>query len=528
MEPTPASMRLPDGTRLDASVWRPAGGGRHPVLLMRQPYGRAIASTVVYAHPAWYAAQGYLVVVQDVRGAGTSEGAFEAYGNDAADGAAAVEWAAGLPGSDGRVGMYGFSYQGATQLLAASRAPAALRAIAPAMAVWDVHAEKAAEGGAFALAGSAGWAAQMGALQARRVGDAATYAALAAFSETPRFDGVVPAAPDALTRTVALHHYDDWRLRAADDPYWARVSPSRQVVPERFDVPALHLGGWLDYNLSGTWGAWGALSGRAAAPQALIIGPWQHLNWGAWQAGHDFGAAAEADRWNLAWFDWALKGRGTQPFRGARLFDMGTRRWTAFDAAPEVTTRRYHLTGDGLAAARGGGLSAVPGPPGAEWWVHDPWRPAPSTEPLAERTEVDARTDIAVFTSAPLDAPLTLLGVPEAVLAMAADAPSHDVAATLSVVRADGRVVALGGGIRSAPPPGAARVAMRPTHVTIHRGERLRLSVAGAAFPAHPVNPGTGTDPRVATAAEAVPITLTLDRAASVLELPVLELPVLP
>ena len=65
--PQTVSMRTRDGVRLDADVYRPIGRGPFPVLLMRQPYGRRIASTVVYAHPHWYASHGYVVVIQDVR-----------------------------------------------------------------------------------------------------------------------------------------------------------------------------------------------------------------------------------------------------------------------------------------------------------------------------------------------------------------------------------------------------------------------------------------------------------------------------
>ena len=81
------TMRTRDGVRLDADIYRPDGDGPWPVLLLRQAYGRRVAATVVYAHPAWYAAQGYIVVVQDVRGRGTSEGFFKALEHEAADGA---------------------------------------------------------------------------------------------------------------------------------------------------------------------------------------------------------------------------------------------------------------------------------------------------------------------------------------------------------------------------------------------------------------------------------------------------------
>ncbi|NEO67044.1 MAG: CocE/NonD family hydrolase, partial [Moorea sp. SIO4G2] len=104
-----------DGVRLDADIYRPDSAGEFPILLMRQPYGRAIASTVVYAHPTWYAAQGYIVVIQDVRGRGTSEGKFDLFAHEVEDGFDSVNWAASLPGSTGDVGMYGFSYQGMTQ-----------------------------------------------------------------------------------------------------------------------------------------------------------------------------------------------------------------------------------------------------------------------------------------------------------------------------------------------------------------------------------------------------------------------------
>ena len=114
-------MRAGDGVRLSADIYRPNSPGQFPTLLMRLPYGRDVASTPVYAHPTWYARQGYVVVIQDVRGRGDSEGSFYPARAEARDGYDAVEWAAALPFSDGNVGMYGFSYQGLAQLLTAAQ-----------------------------------------------------------------------------------------------------------------------------------------------------------------------------------------------------------------------------------------------------------------------------------------------------------------------------------------------------------------------------------------------------------------------
>ena len=77
-----ASMLTKNGIRLDADIYRPNTQEKLPILLMRQPYGKAIASTVVYAYPRWYASQGYIVVIQDVLGRGTSQGSFELFANE--------------------------------------------------------------------------------------------------------------------------------------------------------------------------------------------------------------------------------------------------------------------------------------------------------------------------------------------------------------------------------------------------------------------------------------------------------------
>lgn len=132
-------FRLPDGTVLVSDHYHPPGRGPFPTLLMRQPYGRAVASTVVYAQPAWFAARGYNVVIQDVRGRGASTGRFYPFRHEGSDGAATLEWLARRPECNGRIGMYGFSYQGLTQLLAAAEGPPSLRCIAPAQTAGDLH-----------------------------------------------------------------------------------------------------------------------------------------------------------------------------------------------------------------------------------------------------------------------------------------------------------------------------------------------------------------------------------------------------
>ena len=166
------SFSAADGTPLAGRLWRPEGHGPWPALLMRQPYGRAIASTITLAHPSWYAGHGYAVLVQDVRGRGDSGGVFGGFAQEAADGAATLAWMRRQPWCNGRIGSYGFSYQGLTQLL--SDDPAHLPdALAPVMAGLDERRHWASEGGCHWWVLGLAWGLQLAAQGARRRDDQA-------------------------------------------------------------------------------------------------------------------------------------------------------------------------------------------------------------------------------------------------------------------------------------------------------------------------------------------------------------------
>jgi putative CocE/NonD family hydrolase len=141
-----------DGTVLRADVWRPAQEGRWPVLLQRTPYDRSLSLIATAGlEPLRAAEAGFAVVIQDVRGRFTSDGVFRPFEQEIDDGADTVAWAAAAPFSNGVVGMYGGSYFGATQLLAASTAPPALRAISPQLTASDYHEGWTYQGGALQL-----------------------------------------------------------------------------------------------------------------------------------------------------------------------------------------------------------------------------------------------------------------------------------------------------------------------------------------------------------------------------------------
>ncbi|WP_375462903.1 CocE/NonD family hydrolase [uncultured Methylobacterium sp.] len=525
--PETATLTLPDGVRLVADIYRPAGPGRYPVLLMRQPYGRAIASTITLAHPAWYAARGYVVAVQDVRGRGGSGGRFRLFEHEAEDGAATLAWAADLAGGNGQVATYGFSYQAVTQFLALA---GALRAgtkrpdaIVPAMGGWDIRDDWAFTGGAFGLAGNIGWACQMGAEVARLRGDAEAFAALAAAARGAPWTGPVPARPAVLARYAADQHYADWL--ADDAAYWDGIAPARVLAGADPAVPGLHVGGWQDFLLDGTLSAHAAFA-RGPAPQRLLVGPWTHAPWGRRVGALDLGpeAATPVDSETAAFLDHVLKGRG-EPGPAVRLFDVGLRAWVDFPAWPDPEPGALHLASEGLAAtASRGRLAPEPGPPGADHLVHDPWRPAPilggawGTPPgYQDRAGLDDRSDVAVYTGAVLAAPCRLAGRVAVEVHVETASPSHDLHATLSVVEPDGRAITLTAGhlrVTDAAAPGARRIAMRALCCTLHPGQRLRLALQAAAWPAFAVNPGTGASPEAIAAPEAAIIVLAIRHGA--------------
>ena len=118
---TGVRMETRDGVTLRADIYRPKAEGKFPVILMRTPYDKSVGWAAAPAYQV--ATHGYVMIVQDVRGRYTSDGDFYTFRHEIADGYDAVEWAAALPYSNGKVGMTGGSYVGATQMLAAIAKP---------------------------------------------------------------------------------------------------------------------------------------------------------------------------------------------------------------------------------------------------------------------------------------------------------------------------------------------------------------------------------------------------------------------
>ncbi len=514
--------RMSDGTVLRSDHYYPRGGGKNATLLMRQPYGRDIASTVVYAHPAWFARRGYNVVIQDVRGRGGSEGEFYPFRNEGRDGAETIAWLRERPESNGRVGMYGFSYQGMTQLLAAAEQPEGLECIAPAMTVCDLYAGWFYHNGALRLASSLGWGVQMLKEDAVRCGlHEARMKLEAAWTNLRAQMWAMPYAEHAAIVDPGLPSYvRDWFEHDAQGEYWCAMDVGTRAT--KIAVPALHVSGWYDTYLEGSVRGFELLRRHAGTEHArenqyLLAGPWVHIPWGDRVGECDFGTAARlnTDELLLRWFDHWLKDASTfadEP--KVRHFAMGANRWFAADDWRGSAEKVMYLHSGGRAESRkgDGALSSEVGiEESPDVFVYDPEVPVMSPGgPMGvsgptDQAVLEMGNNLLVYTSAPLVEVLHVLGAPKVSVYVSTSATHADVVAKLVRVMASGRAEFVCIGIaRSTYLFGDAYEAdkvqhwefeLEPTSTMFAVGECVRLEVAGCAFPLYDRNSSNETKP---------------------------------
>lgn len=514
--------RLSDGVVLFSDHYYAAGVEPHPTLLMRQPYGRDIASTVVYAHPVWFARHGYNVVIQDVRGRGGSEGEFYPFRHEGRDGAETIAWLRTRPECNGRIGMYGFSYQGATQLLAAAERPEGLQCIAPAMTACDLYRGWFYHHGALRLASTLGWGLQMLKEDARRLGLREASAKLeTAWTNVRAQAAHLPYTEHSAITDPALPSYvRDWFEHDAPGHYWSAMDVSTRA--QEIDVPALHVSGWYDTYLEGSVHGFNLLRSKARSAHArenqfLLAGPWVHIPWGDYIGDTDLGAEAmlDTDALLLRWFDHWLKDADTftkEP--RVRHFAMGTNRWHEAEDISGQTETTFHLHSSGRAESRKGdgilSITAAANEP-SDVFVYDPEVPvAAPGGPQAlsgphDQSALELGNNLLVYTSPALEQAMHVFGSPRVVLYAATSAACADFTAKLVRVMPNGRAEFCCIGIaRSTYLFGDDYVAdtvhrwefaLEPTSTVFSAGERIRLEIAGCAFPLYDRNPSNATKP---------------------------------
>jgi putative CocE/NonD family hydrolase len=320
-----------DGVRLATNVYRPAENGKvvegkFPVILERTPYGKD--NDVDYANH--WVKQGYVVVLQDVRGRFNSEGVWRFFRDDINDGYDTAKWIDSQLWSNCAIGTVGASYPGGTQhALALSNAPC-LKAMIPAYATSDAGRVGLRHNGAFELRWM-NWIFNLFEPEGDRDG-ARNKETMAKLGEQVReYVRSLPLRPGTIPLRL-VPSYEHWLIEAMshgdNDTYWKDVGMDVvDHVAEYKDIPVYHLSGWFDSNLQGTSLNWIALS-KAKHNQKLIIGPWWHGGARRTTAGEaEFGPAASIDPDQLTsrWLDHWLKSvdNGIDREAPVRIFIMG-------------------------------------------------------------------------------------------------------------------------------------------------------------------------------------------------------------
>jgi putative CocE/NonD family hydrolase len=499
------SVPMRDGVKLKADVFRPAGGDRWPVVMIRTPYDRQLGSTFgMQMNAVQLAAAGYAVVVQDVRGRYASEGEFTPFINEGKDGVDSIAWGAEQPWSNGRVGTTGSSYVGFVQVLAAKECPDALKAWVPGVTTIDARTGWVYEGDALCLGFDLSWGLGMISADRRTKDPALLLDALENWSESSR----IPIAGNPLFDQPSAEWLRDWVTRKDDAAFWAAQSG---FGVDACPAPALQLGGWYDLFHHGTFGLHDALAtGKAGRQHRFVIGPWDHspmpLNSGS--GNFDFGPRASFDLGSAQreWFDWLLHEESEPDWPANRMFITGVNRWESFETWPPPVDPLV------LDLGANGSLSEVSSGVGGVTFVADPEDPAPTVGgrlccalyllPVGSRWQ-DARAkrpDVIRFAAEPVDQPCWLLGPVTAEIWSTSNRDVGDVHVTLVDIDRRGSSRYLADGIlRKALVPGeAACFAVDLGHIghVVQPGHRLGIDVAAGSFPRFDLAPPTGAAER--------------------------------
>ena len=540
----PVPMR--DGVKLAADVYLPEGAGPFPALLCRTPYDKGAGFS--QASPSHLVGNifgpvrhGFAVVIQDTRGRHASEGDFQPFKHEAADGYDTIEWLAAQQWSNGRIGMFGASYVGATQWLAASTSPPHLTAICPNITGSDYFEGWAYRGGAFELGFSLSWTLSALTLRdadslRRRLGltDADQEAMIDAVDGLEAGLRALPLTEQPLVDPAVAPYYREWLAHPTDDDYWRRWRIEDRYA--EITIPSLNVGGWHDIFLKGTIRNYLGMKAQGGSEEArrgtrLVIGPWHHNAVGSNLIGAtDYGVRSSNVVFDLEgllinWYRHWLVGEDRRVAAEPRvkIFVMGVNRWRDEADWPleRAIRTRFYLHSDGQANSRHGDGRLSTESPGDEQqnvYRYDPMDPVPTQGgPLCciapslaagqfDHSVKEDRQDVLVYSTPALERDIEVTGPVTVTLWAASSAVDTDFSAMLLDVGPCGCARNLADGIRRARyreslaearplAPGAVEkyeIDLAATSNVFKKGHSIRVEISSSNFPRFDRNLNTG------------------------------------
>src|SRR3954466_14088790 len=446
-EPKPRFSRsevmipMHDGTHLQTAIFRPLEqSGPLPILMQRTPYG-VPADEKNLAGASWKELldDGYIVVFQNIRGRFKSEGVFQMANPSEADNAAnlieasdaydTVDWLIkNVPNNNGKVGIFGVSYDGLTAALSLLKPHPALKAISEQASPADLWMnDDSFRYGAFRLSYSFEYAVYE---------EADKYANTHfKFDIYDTYEWYLNLGPLSNANKKYLHgdikSWNDYVAHPNYDSHWQKVN-FLPLLKKETTVPNLNVAGFWDQE--DPWGPWQIYKASELNDpkhlNVMVAGPWIHGSWHA-RLGSPLGPLTFGDhspsleyRQNIEapWFRYWLHGKG-EPFKGeAQIFQTGSNTWHTYESWPPKTSKATNLYfhQDGTLS-----FDPVKGKGGFREYVSDPSNPVPyrqrpvsPTYPegdwrlweMQDQRFVDHRPDVLTFTSEPLDHNVVVTG----------------------------------------------------------------------------------------------------------------------
>ena len=540
---------LRDGVKLSTDLYFPeAAGDKLSVILIRTPYNK-----IRYRRegsPAYiFAGQGYIVATQDTRGRFESQGEYTISTPDTEDGYDATEWVATQPWSSGKVGTYGCSYVGDVQIMQARARNPHLTAMIPQAAVSSLPSRGfgAINGGTLELAAGVGWMWENGSKVFVRPPPGSADDFWSKYGEIFRPGPEMPKA-DYRRMWSALPLIDTFKKFGAPPTDWENLlthGPGDHWWLERgylqgsdkFDTPALQVDSWYDFGVEEALYQMNLMSSNAVSPrgrnnQFIVISPTSHcMSESATEhtivGERDLGDA-RLNYWGLylSWFEYWLKSvdNGVTKMPKLQIYVMGKNEWRGESEWPLKRTKftNYYIHGNGKANSMFGDGTLSTQKPAVEppdTYRYDPGSPVPSRggpvcctgtpdapEGSFDQRDVEARHDVLVYSTPPLQQGIEITGPIEAILYVSSSAKDTDFTAKLVDVYPDGTAYNVQEGIlRARYREGwekkvwmkpydiyELKIDMEATSNYFDRGHRIRLELSSSNFPRFDRNLNTG------------------------------------
>ena len=544
-----------DGVKLSTDVYMPKNAsGRLPTILWKTPYneGKLKGSTQRYVLES--VKRGYAFIVQNERGRYFSEGNWEILGNPQNDGYDTLNWIAAQDWSNGKVGTLGCSSSAEWQLaLAALNHPAHAAMVPMAAGAGIGKVGRFQEQGNWYTGGVPRnlffvWLYGV---------DNPLRAQLPAISDdklrarVEAYNDLDPAKPKVDWNKQIKHlpvnqllsslgepagTFEQLIKRSPADPAWRKGGLYHEGMG--WGVPALWFNSWYDVSIGPNLELFNharaaGTDKQASSNQYAVVAPNVHCAFSRLGPDNTIGernmgdTSFDVDGAIYGWFDRWLKG-DAKAFPAntphVRYFEMGANRWQSAGTWPPEKAKpmRLYLRSGGRANSLYGDGRLTTEAPGAgeaaDRYRYDPMNPVQTigggdccnggiVVPGAfDQRPVEARSDVLVYTSDPLPAPVSVAGFVDAVLKVSSSAKDTDFAVKLVDVAPDGTAWIIGDTIfraryrngfdQPAPLTPGEIVTIRPspiaTAIQFGAGHRIRVEVTSSNFPKFVRNLNTG------------------------------------